>query len=106
MTIRGEVEALLLRVAELGDGNAWPSTILLLTDMAEALKALVEENEELTKNINLKAEFIEKTLDQFAGEEERIKKLEARAVAAERKVEAKEETLIEAVLSAHKGEGG
>ena len=38
---------LMMRISLLGDGNAWPSTIELINDLADRIEALTAENERL-----------------------------------------------------------
>lgn len=39
---------LMMRISLLGDGNAWPSTIELINDLADRIEALTAENERLS----------------------------------------------------------
>lgn len=39
------VDAVCLRVAELNDGNAWPSTIALICDLRDMLRAVADERD-------------------------------------------------------------
>ena len=40
---------LMMRISLLGDGNAWPSTIELINDLADRIEALTAENERLRR---------------------------------------------------------
>lgn len=78
--MRDVIEALLGRVSDLPDGNAWPSTIELICDMADALKTLAEENERLKIE---RDEAREQFDSHVAWASDQQAAAEARAIAAE-----------------------
>lgn len=68
---------------------------------ATLLRALAEDNEDMIKNINLKADFIDATLHQLRTEEERAEAAEARAIAAEEALKLAQERGARAIIAYH-----